>query len=608
MHNEKEKTVRAPYNFVPFSPKKPLQRYGAIEELPRQDCIDPALHTGEIHVTLTAKTPIYVSDGNGRFFRDGNGTYAIPGSTIRGMTRQNAQILGFGLMCPGRDFENRRLFYRMVASGKDTTSGELFSYYKSALNIKIGQGEKFAKPQNIKPGYLTKDESGYHIIPTKENCFIRVSKKLPDVQTLNGCDEEVIPVVYRLEGERVKSIRRSQNPEPGMQKGMLLFTGRPVGNKPNPAYLFPQADYQAQQIDISKEDSLAYELDWEDRKNTLKRKEFRKLPEYGEEKPVFYVRAQGHTYFGMSLFPRIGYPNDLQNGLPKSHKDALQEECFLDYPRSMFGFIGKTQSYRSRVSFGDFSVVGNAQELKPFTAISGNPKPSYYPGYVENGEHYGKDNFLLRGYKQYWLKEFAEPAKSDKEKVVSTLHPLKEGAKFQGIIRFRNLHEDELGLLLWALRLDKGCYQSVGMGKAYGLGRMELKIDCLKEFSGEHLYADLCAGADVQSTETADRYIQAYDDYASAKLYLKKSGKKKPSLRNLDLIQDFMYIHSRIMSQMDASYMELSEYKNMKQPLPTIRDIRSKEFSQKSMQELAKKALSVDDLRAMMAAKFNSEK
>lgn len=94
------------------------------------------------------------------------------------------------------------------------------------------------------------------------------------------------------------------------------------------------------------------------------------------------------------------------------------------------------------------------------------------------GEHYSttddknseQPGFQLRGYKLYWLKE-AGAASTDKEKAASKLRPLPAGTVFSGVIRYRNLRPDELGLLLWALRLENGCFQSVGMGKPYGYGR-----------------------------------------------------------------------------------------------------------------------------------------
>ena len=103
-----ESTVHAPYNFVPFTGKKPFIRYGSPEELPPHDRILPELHSGEIRVTLRAETPVFISDGekeDPRFFRGPDGRRMIPGSTVRGMLRENLQILGYGLMTP--DFHPR---------------------------------------------------------------------------------------------------------------------------------------------------------------------------------------------------------------------------------------------------------------------------------------------------------------------------------------------------------------------------------------------------------------------------------------------------------------------------------------------------------------------
>ena len=56
-----DKRVRAPYNFIPLS-EKVLLPYNSIEELPPHDRMDPALKTGEIHVSMVADTPVFVSD------------------------------------------------------------------------------------------------------------------------------------------------------------------------------------------------------------------------------------------------------------------------------------------------------------------------------------------------------------------------------------------------------------------------------------------------------------------------------------------------------------------------------------------------------------------
>ena len=94
--------IRAPYNFVPFS-NKVLCRYNSTDDLPSHDKLDKNLHSGEIYLTIEAKTPLFISDGNDNFFRTPAGTCAIPGSSLRGLVRENMQILGFGLVRPEED-------------------------------------------------------------------------------------------------------------------------------------------------------------------------------------------------------------------------------------------------------------------------------------------------------------------------------------------------------------------------------------------------------------------------------------------------------------------------------------------------------------------------
>ena len=124
MGEQSKSKVHAPYNFVPFS-EKVLLRYAGPEELPRHDQIDPALKSGEIHVTMTADTPVFVSDGKEDFFRTPGGQYALPGSTIRGMVRENMQILGFGCVHPGEDFEDVQIYFREMAAARGRTGDAL---------------------------------------------------------------------------------------------------------------------------------------------------------------------------------------------------------------------------------------------------------------------------------------------------------------------------------------------------------------------------------------------------------------------------------------------------------------------------------------------------
>lgn len=598
-----ESTVRAPYNFVPFSSR--ILAYQG--DAPAHNAADPELKTGEIHVTLTAETPVFVSDGNRddpHFFRGVNGQFQLPGSTVRGMVRQNMQILGFGLVRPGEDLEDRRLFFRKVADARGSTGGELKDYYHNALGVepkRSPSGKSYSVPQNVQSGYLCKTEEGYQILPTA-GAYVKASKDVLASAGLEDRHAEFLPVYYTASQGFVRQIiRKDAGPRPeGMQEGVLLCPGLDTGGdgtrldrrtgKPKPPshrYVFPPADKEAVPVEISPEDALAYAADWEGRRNSLKAyydEKFWKLPEEGEDpKPVFYIRydqhdqPDRHVFFGMSLFLRIGYHFSLKDGLPNRHRDMNGQSDFLDYPRAILGYAEADRSRRSRVSFGDFPAAGSPKELPVVETVLGNPKTSYYPGYTVSGKHYNQEDFQLRGYKLYWLKE-AEEAHTDKENVASKLRPLPAGTRFSGVIRYRNLRPEELGLLLWALRLEEDCFQTVGMGKPYGYGRMRLSIDELREFDLPALYSpdSLCGGAKAAPADAVQNYIRAYDAMASEALRLKKP-KKCPSITGLEEIKDFFFLHRVLRNSGEVSYMDLREYQNIRNPLPAAGEIRKQQ-------------------------------
>ena len=586
--------VHAPYNFAPFS-NKILFPYSGIGELPGHDTLREDLKSGEIQVTLRAETPVFVSDGNKEdphFFRGANGKFMIPGSTVRGMARANMQILGFGLIRRGEDLEDYQIYFREIATATGNIAEPLKEYYADTLGIPYPRNVKIRKsvsiPQAVESGYIHCKNGKYFVLPTAEQ-FIRVSRKHRDVQCFGSKNARVVPVAYRVVNGSVKQILPVDQGIPGMQKGILLYTGKPVGKVPNHLYLFSEENPEAQAIPVDPNDILSYMEDLESRANNLKAHypvSFWELPKEGRSKPVFFVRHQGHLYLGMSLFLRIGYQYPLSAGLPKHHREMIgQEKIPLDYPYAILGFAGKEESYRSRVSVGDFTAVGDPKEQQRVRAILGGPKPSYYPGYVGGGKNYNdvdpgseddKDRFQLRGYKQYWMKPVEPTAVPEgKEKVGTALRPLPEGTEFTGIIRFQNLTDIELGLLLWSIQLEEGCFQTVGMGKPYGYGRMQVRIDSLRTLDYDRLYGDDLTGSPWKDeTDQVTRYIDAYDAGV-----LGTTGKKKKTahVRDRAEIQDFFFLKRSVRDGRSETYMELKEYQNVREPLPTVRSIRESE-------------------------------
>ena len=570
--------AHAPYNFVPFS-NRIMVRYQSPNELPPHDVWDPELKSGEIHVTLEAQTPVLVSDGrernNARFFKGADGTYQIPGSTVRGLLRQTMQILGLGHIRVKEDMEDYQIFFRNVAGRSNSIGKALKDYYAgSVMKIRTERvnGKSISNPEAVCGGYLHRKAGAYYIQPTVSP-VLRVSRKHKDVAQFEDLTAKSFPVSYRENGQTVLELSKEVHPE--WRQGTMLCTGRPVGRVPNGLYLFPEEDLQAESIPISEADVLSYQADWENRKNVLKPKEFWALPREGEAKPVFFLRYEKHTYFGMTKMLRVGCRYPLSHGLPPRHREYTQQsELVLDYPHAMLGYAGENQAYRSRVSVGDFRLEGPGQVLPGIKTVLGGPKASFYPNYVAEGKNYNQEDFRLRGHKLYWHKEEAKadaPANGN-ERVATTLYPLDKGSVFHGVIRYRNLHPDELGLLLWCIRLDPGCFHGIGMGKPYGFGRVKATIRRLVEWDAEALYCpEGLAGAagELSNPEDAvETYIRTYDRYVSAALNLKKP-KKEPSLRGCPEIQDFFYLRSAIRIGEEVGYMAMSDF-SMCSALPVV--------------------------------------
>lgn len=604
--------TKAPYNFVPFSDKV-IERYVDMKDLPAHDVIDPKLKSGEIHVTIKAETPVFISDGvkdDPHFFKGANGKYMLPGSSVRGMIRNNMYILGFGKVTAGQDVADQQLFYRKIASKRSGVDAALKDLYHGFMGIpqrsKKEVKQARIRPKKVQAGFLRNSNGKYEITPIKED-FFRLSRK--DYSAWADMHAIHETVFYTLLDNKEVQLS-SKKEHDGWHEAALLCPGTINPKKPNGIYLFPKEE-RGETKTVSEDDVTLYKADYENRKNALKSLKkvegetteeeqekalsFWQLPKEGEEKPVFFIEVHGRLVWGMSLYLRIPYSRKLTDGLPKIHKTEKADDTpILDYVRSMMGFSIKIETeekqekmfaYRSRVSFGDFEAVGNVREMKEEKLVLGEPKPSFYAGYTVDGKHY-EEKFLLRGYKHYWLKEArAITAKNNNENVGFSIRPLPKGTEFSGVIKYKNLHEDELGLLLWAIRLEAESYQSIGMAKPYGFGRVKISVDALNEYDFAKRYTTdglLNTGIKHSDKKQVQKYIQSYQNC----VYFKKEFGNKAGIMDQTGIQDFFYMRRKIHEVAeDVCYLELEEYANVTEPLKTVKTIREDDRSGLSLEE-----------------------
>lgn len=635
--NKKVSNATAPYNFVPLTNK---MLWANLEENPSYSSIQTDLHTGEIHYHFTAETPILVAGGGDEknkegenskvstFFLTPEGKEAIPGSTMRGMIRSHMQILGLGGIV--HDIHDNHIYFRSVADAKGLASNTK-DYYKAVLDVDTV--DRTAVPKNVKSGYLVKENGGYVIYPTKTP-YLSISMNAKDnsgapvFSAVTPKKEQVYSaeiVQYKGEGKGANGVLFQSEKVSGYETGTLLFTGKAVG-KPNAKYIFPEIDRNGEATTVTKQEILSYQTDYEMRirvdhdKNC---KEFWKLPEEGEEKAFFYVVHEGITHFGRSKFLRIAHKGRMSDGIPENQKKP--SVTFVD---GILGYARKNQenneeSLRSRVMFSD-CLAENPDKYGTFPCILGEPKPSFCAGYVTDNDaksnyprHYSDDEFALRGYKHYWKKEFVKPEPPLKINVASQLAPLKKGTRFSGVIRYKNLKKEELGLLLWALRLEEGCRHSIGMGKSLGMGRVNLHIDGVHEMDFATLYQSF-SSCGSPAKETVEDYIRAYQEFyvqsftkaepASEDGGKKKKKKKVKELIKEPFIQDFFYLHKKIVTKTkDIQNLPLESFKNITAPLNTVAELREiwdgkEDNGDKKVEQTAVNQPEMTDMQAQLAA------
>lgn len=621
--NAERKYVGAPYNFVPFTKKL----YTYKDRTPAaHNSVEETLISGEIDYEMTAQTSVFIDDGTKEhhFYKNRDGKYSIPGSSVRGLIRNNVQILGFSGF--DDDIDDYALMYRNVAGGAERKR------YATILGnrlLPVGNGKNISILKEVQAGYIAKTETGYRIYKTcmdsikkeygKMNYYIIPERKMgEEYLKFLSCGEKgkypydffVLNGKYKtqhlLDKKFEKQVRNSKVHYVGIRNkdykpfydtvsykiqdlknvsavgksgeyeknGTVISTG--VMNEKKAVYIIPEIDQKKQPIDIPPKDIEAFKIDIEKRKNTLKQfggREFFDLPKEGEVKPVFYVELNGRLYFGFTPRLRLFYDYTIKEGLPENQKKKE-----IDYAKAMFGYSNEQSSYKSRISFADAVIVQEYQEKAGRKLILAEPKPTSYLDYLKQDERnvstYNSENFELRGVKQYWLhnqEPKVEPLDLRKEKAASTLCPLPAGTKFRGKIRFHNLTEDELGLLLWAVRLEKNSWMNIGKAKAYGYGNISVAVTDAKKIDMEEAYlsTNMLSLSPFKKIDT-DALILFYKKFIAEKLQL-GSVEKSPRIQGFLTMRD----SEQIPAETTIRYMSIDkrEYQNRQRPLPEIREV-----------------------------------
>jgi CRISPR-associated protein (TIGR03986 family) len=519
--------ISAPYNFVPLSDRVflPDWHQQVSHDIPFKDGL-----SGELHYTLIAETPLLVGGrqtranndhpGEVRPFRLPDGSYAIPGSSMKGLLRSVMEIAAFGRMSKVDEVR---------PSLRDISKAD--TVYANRIR---GQ---------VKTGFLRRRADGdQEIVPCQ---MVRLNHR--DLEAalleaaLSGVKAPIFPAPQSVKDKYAHweglCQQSGKNPQTlsfdlGHPDATNLFTGRLQGvpvftgqisdmtskNGKHRDFVF-YAPKPEQAIDVSPEawrDFLRIHGDEDGKPDMSWPGYWKDKYRAGAEVPVFYLQDGSLLRIGLAYMPKLAGDFSTRDLICHTSPVHLQEpgaQHGYDLADLLFGAINsqnQADALRGRVSCEIAWAKGRlGPEPQPPTILN-SPKPSYFPNYLtqpvdphswklkkdkQNQEKYvtyirtdAACAPTLRGFKRYPVRPLADAQVQEltdqqrgNRSVQVRLHTLPPQTRFEGRIVFHNLKPVELGALLWVLTWGgkTELRHSLGMGKPFGFGqvRIELQAD-----------------------------------------------------------------------------------------------------------------------------------
>lgn len=448
--------------------------------------------SGRIELEIETVTPCFIG-GNGEEFYAPNGIPVIPGSTLRGMTKNLLKIISCGSMKGEEDFYDRHLYFRDFAS-KENAKHTLKDYYAGKMveevnneivkNDDSNTSTKKKLVTKASPGFLFKIKEKYYVCPTKDHI-------VPDRRQIKCNNDRMGRIVWNQDGTVTIFTGRMNT------KKSYVYFDKPVFSL-NCCIEVPDKVIEEYRADKSRKglDLLKY-----GQKNNSA-SGYTHLEDVTYVVPCYYKVKNGMVeHFGHGRYYRIAYDNSIGDHVPEN----LQGRT-IDFADALFGAKGL---WASRLYFDDAQLVGGNKPLKKeyrIPLLQSNPTSFQLYLKQENEniiKHWG-EKAEIRGYKLYWHQAIGDTAwqhpltkidpdrLTDKQKdslkkignITKKIQPLAKDSNFRGNIRFSNLSEVELGALCKVFRLSEhgeDIVYKLGQGKSIGMGSVRVKAKLFLE-------------------------------------------------------------------------------------------------------------------------------
>lgn len=486
--------ITAPFNFVPLSDKVffPPWADEVSHDIPFEDG-----ESGEIDITITAKSPICIKDHEDpEQFCQHNGQYFIPGSSVKGMVRNVLEIMSFGKLA-------KETFNDNTFAVRDLSSAQ--NFYMKQMNL--------LDAPFTQCGWLKKEGDTYII----EDCGIPGRIHHNQIDQALGIDfashfheegfEKTARFKYDLLGGTIRTIRvgdaymSENNPKYDKRQfhkfdskgkpASLILTGQPtprknsgkMGDGKGFEFLFFNAKGK---LEVTKKVFENFIFAYFDSRETEPKESpdwtyWKKKLYAGDKIPVFFQKeGKNVLHFGLSYLYKLPYKHSIGDGIEPIHFDDR-----ADLAQTIFGYVNGAIALKGRVSFSHFKAINEAKPLQPRKEILGTPRASYYPVYVrQHGtdfKTYMDGDFSIAGRKRYPIHRGNRTSKTEdteNENVGTTFTPLQDGVVFQGKLRYHNLKKCEKGALISALTFHNtpSTYHNIGSAKPLGYGKVEIQL------------------------------------------------------------------------------------------------------------------------------------
>ncbi len=526
----------APYRFIPFNEKVYIPDW-LNDDRPPIDWPYKEGISGTISLKIKTITPLFIGaekvegDNKKETFKI-NGKAAIPGTSLKGMTRSVLEAITFGSLKDRID--NKSLSIRDLHNKPD--------YLEHLVGMENGKPKSRAGWLRFDGEHWKLQECDYSVVQQKdlEDYYQRKFKKtiyLGGGKTLAGqkykewgFDRREISFAAGAWQRNIcdsfakeRELSRASNLGSGKTNGTLVLTGQPQDRKSNKNAKFLEfifhttideekivpekvrADFESIHRDANTNKPNDDWKFWLDKaKANRKNKDF-KIPVFWvvgttEKADEFPVRAMG-----LAMMFRLAYKNSIHDAAKQTVNDSgklFGEE--LDFADVIFGCVRKDdkKSLKGRANF-THALMSKGEMGKETTETLLSPKPSFYPSYVrqethiKDGQLYKKGNHgyttlmspnaRIRGYKRYPVSNKIRKStisnvgsrNSINEDVHTTFTPVAMGAEFNCQLRIFNLLPQELGALIWVLTWGgkEGHAHALGGAKPLGYGAVEISID-----------------------------------------------------------------------------------------------------------------------------------